>query len=778
MMIWAFYPALKPIQEKRHIQLHNLITLTNCRTFVCNRPSSSSSDVSKVRVAYQGIPGAYSEAAALKAYLKSETLPCEQFEAAFKGTEAVQGISISMFMNLEDVQLGSQVFMKMYYLRTLIIQIYGDQVHLCNGGLDYLPEKLKYLYWERYPLDVLPSSFNPKNLVELDLSHSKIKQLWEGSTCVPKLKWLRLVYCSNLISIPDLSNIPLAEIINLNGCRSLIEIHSSRECPKNLHSLNLSFCRNLSSFPSNIHLSEEPSFSASVVLHSSREDSEFSLRYCFSLTKFPDIPRNIKRLDLRYSGVEEVRSTIQSLSKLESLDMSNCTRLKRISESICKLKSLDRLDLSGCCKLESFPDILEGMELKHLDLSGTAIKELPLSIGNLNWLEELVLSDSKLEKLPPLSELPSSLRYLEAMDCTELMQSLPDESEIKLCADGCGSSIFNFLNCLKLNQKAVRNLFRDSVLKMQLMGTEKIISLLKVISPPPLPPSAFHYINTPHDLEEARSIICLPGSEIPEWFSCYKNNGSSINIPGLRNDCVRSSYIMGFEVCLVIGDFNVSSINIYETDTFISNIDVYYDFHIETSDGHKEGFVRNSIQLSGRQSVSLDHILLGYNLSRNCYEFFQELDTLLANRGMSDYVGTSFKFNIRRKDSWSFIGFEPNCKVKYCGIQPIYISGCNDTAEETCEPHPKGICTEAKDFEGFIDDNSNFNSNNNNNCKETAIEDLDLELHIGHSSFYDAHMNSVSINQNTGDTSGCNDIAEETCEPHPKRICTEANQFS
>ncbi|KAK4857443.1 hypothetical protein QYF36_000707 [Acer negundo] len=50
-------------------------------------PSSSSSDGSKVRVAYQGIPGAYSEAAALKAYPKSETVPCEQFEAAFKAVE-------------------------------------------------------------------------------------------------------------------------------------------------------------------------------------------------------------------------------------------------------------------------------------------------------------------------------------------------------------------------------------------------------------------------------------------------------------------------------------------------------------------------------------------------------------------------------------------------------------------------------------------------------------------------------------------------------------------
>ncbi|KZV16149.1 arogenate dehydratase/prephenate dehydratase 1, chloroplastic [Dorcoceras hygrometricum] len=48
---------------------------------------SSSGDGSKVRVAYQGIPGAYSEAAALKAYPKCETVPCDQFEAAFKAVE-------------------------------------------------------------------------------------------------------------------------------------------------------------------------------------------------------------------------------------------------------------------------------------------------------------------------------------------------------------------------------------------------------------------------------------------------------------------------------------------------------------------------------------------------------------------------------------------------------------------------------------------------------------------------------------------------------------------
>ncbi|CAI9086915.1 OLC1v1020843C1 [Oldenlandia corymbosa var. corymbosa] len=47
----------------------------------------SPSDRSKVRIAYQGVPGAYSEAAALKAYPECETVPCDQFEDVFKAVE-------------------------------------------------------------------------------------------------------------------------------------------------------------------------------------------------------------------------------------------------------------------------------------------------------------------------------------------------------------------------------------------------------------------------------------------------------------------------------------------------------------------------------------------------------------------------------------------------------------------------------------------------------------------------------------------------------------------
>ncbi|KAK7359785.1 hypothetical protein VNO77_01750 [Canavalia gladiata] len=47
----------------------------------------SSKDGSKVRVAYQGLPGAYSEDAAFKAYPKCKTVPCDEFETTFKAVE-------------------------------------------------------------------------------------------------------------------------------------------------------------------------------------------------------------------------------------------------------------------------------------------------------------------------------------------------------------------------------------------------------------------------------------------------------------------------------------------------------------------------------------------------------------------------------------------------------------------------------------------------------------------------------------------------------------------
>ncbi|KAK9284679.1 hypothetical protein L1049_023855 [Liquidambar formosana] len=49
--------------------------------------SASPNNASKVRISYKGVPGSYSEDAALKAYPHCETVPCNEFEDAFKAVE-------------------------------------------------------------------------------------------------------------------------------------------------------------------------------------------------------------------------------------------------------------------------------------------------------------------------------------------------------------------------------------------------------------------------------------------------------------------------------------------------------------------------------------------------------------------------------------------------------------------------------------------------------------------------------------------------------------------
>ncbi|XP_045830249.1 arogenate dehydratase/prephenate dehydratase 2, chloroplastic-like [Trifolium pratense] len=57
------------------------------RPLSSNQSSTAVSDGSRLRVAYQGVRGAYSESAAQKAYPNCEAVPCEQFDTAFEAVE-------------------------------------------------------------------------------------------------------------------------------------------------------------------------------------------------------------------------------------------------------------------------------------------------------------------------------------------------------------------------------------------------------------------------------------------------------------------------------------------------------------------------------------------------------------------------------------------------------------------------------------------------------------------------------------------------------------------
>ena len=141
----------------------------------------------------------------------------------------------------------------------------------------------------------------------------------------------------------------------------------------------------------------------------------------------------LRTIDLRSTAIVEVPSSIKHLNGLEYLNLRLCKNLVSLSESICKLRSLQTLIVASCSELKSFPNLKDDMEnLETLDLSGTAIKELPSSIGCLKSLQSLDLS--KCENLVNLPESIWDLRSLEKLlmaSCSNLkgFPNLKDDME-------------------------------------------------------------------------------------------------------------------------------------------------------------------------------------------------------------------------------------------------------------------------------------------------------------------------------------------------------------
>ena len=89
-----------------------------------------------IRVAYQGMPGAYSEAAALTAYPNSEPCPCEQFENAFEATE--QWNADRAVLPFEN-SLGGSIHRNYDLILTHRLHIVGEVYFKVNHCLLALP---------------------------------------------------------------------------------------------------------------------------------------------------------------------------------------------------------------------------------------------------------------------------------------------------------------------------------------------------------------------------------------------------------------------------------------------------------------------------------------------------------------------------------------------------------------------------------------------------------------------------------------------------------------
>nr|AHN95343.1 DM2F [Arabidopsis thaliana] len=92
-----------------------------------------------------------------------------------------------------------------------------------ENDLIYHSPKIRSLNWYGYECICLPSTFNPEFLVELDMSCSKLRKLWEGTKELRNLKWMDLSYSEDLKELPNLSTATNLEELKLRNCSPLLK---------------------------------------------------------------------------------------------------------------------------------------------------------------------------------------------------------------------------------------------------------------------------------------------------------------------------------------------------------------------------------------------------------------------------------------------------------------------------------------------------------------------------------------------------------------------------
>ncbi|KAM5554871.1 hypothetical protein ABKV19_023008 [Rosa sericea] len=382
----------------------------------------------------------------------------------------VEGVMIEL-SDKEDIHVDAEAFGSMMNLRLLritypqhanlfdgpfsetfegelwpehIYQTYSRcKLHL-NGDLKCLSHKLRVLAWHGYPLKSLPSKFNPRYLVDLDMRHSHIEQLWSEPKAAKELISINLSSCKNLKEIPLCTKAPKLQKLILDDCTSLVEVSPSISALTGLVYLSLYGCTELKSLPSNIHMmkslktlvlsgcsnlemfpeiSEDMEALSELMLDDTaikelpssierlRGLKSLDLSNCSNLEMFPEISEDMEALSeliLDRSAIKELPSSIERLRGLHSLSMENCTSLVCLPDSICNLADLTYLYLERCSKLCNLPENLGNLKsLFELNVRETGLKRLPSSILHLKIGRLLFYGCKQMEA--PLSSWPSSI---------------------------------------------------------------------------------------------------------------------------------------------------------------------------------------------------------------------------------------------------------------------------------------------------------------------------------------------------------------------------------
>ncbi|XP_028801127.1 disease resistance-like protein DSC1 [Neltuma alba] len=395
------------------------------------------------------------------------------------GTDEIEGMIL--FVNrIKNLQLSADAFMKMRNLRILKILDYSmgrpnTRIELPHG-LDYLPDKLRYFYWDYCPLKSLPFGSYLKNLVELDMRRSNVEKLWDGKQDLEHLKKIDLSWSQQLRELADFSMARKLEFVYLRGCKNLRTIHPSILSLNTIVEVWVNDCPKLESIESETHLE-----SLTLVWASG----------CDNLKKFSLSSKKLRKLYLNKGHKLEIFH----------LPNSHCTELRTLDVDGEGLRGLPMDELRCLTNLErfcvdNFKQEIHTMELHSLfdawrNLTELYLErwsfllEIPDNIKHLSNLKRFFVTECK--RLKSILGLPPMLLVLGATDCTSLETVSSDSLVLTRCD-------FYFHNCVKLDERShgfIEELTHSSLTSLTLASNED-----------------GHYF----------ASTCYPGSRVPKWM--------------------------------------------------------------------------------------------------------------------------------------------------------------------------------------------------------------------------------------------------------------------
>ncbi|PHU14929.1 hypothetical protein BC332_16134 [Capsicum chinense] len=308
-------------------------------------------------------------------------------------TESVKGIMVPIGSD-QHICKWSKAFRNMPCLRLLIVK--GEEVRHyepVSDTIKHLSSSLKWLDWSYYSFESLPASFQPRNLVGLNMTFSSLVEICKEPKELDDLFLdsaltidflLQKDFSENLLRTPNFSEIPNLQRIVLKSCLSLVEVHPSIGNLKKLISLNMTNCKNLKFLLSSIQMESLESL---------------NLCGCEKLEALPEIKGNMESLSellLGCTAIRELPSSIGSLLGIILLDFHSCENLVRLPASVSKMKKMKVLILKGCSNLSTLPESLGDLEeLEQLYAGNTAIWQLPDSMEKLSKLKILSLKSRR-----------------------------------------------------------------------------------------------------------------------------------------------------------------------------------------------------------------------------------------------------------------------------------------------------------------------------------------------------------------------------------------------